>query len=307
MKFNQVIITISVLWIFFGSCSSKMEIPAYLWVDSVDFQITNAADQGTASHKITDVWVTADGKSLGMYQIPARIPVLEDGVTRLHIEAGVMLGGVPQKRGKYPFYTIQMLNPDLKKGKIDTLIPHFTYTENAKFYWKEDFESAGILFTAYGKSAPMRKTSDEALLFHHPQEENNYSGIVELPYNDNDTATVYHFEIRTINPVELTYQSAYYCLMEINFCITHDVEIGMITHSANSIILDKQVPLANLTGYENISNQNPVWKKVYVNFTEEIGYASSDQMKNFDIYIRSTISTNEKARFLFDNIKLIYN
>ena len=275
-----------------------MEIPSYLWIDSVHFQITDEAQQGTASHRITDVWVIANGKNLGLYQIPARIPILENGATLLNIDAGIMLGGVPQLRAKYPFYTTYTLTADLQRERIDTLTPRFTYTHATQFYFIEDFESAGIRFNAYETSAPLEKTSDEALIFRHPQEDNNYSGIIELPYND----TIHHFEIRTITPVNLTAQDINYCLMEINFRITHDVEIGMIAHSAYSSIPAQQIPLAHLVG-----NQNPEWKKVYVNFTQRIGGSSSFQMKNFDIYIRATIPYNEKnARFLFDNIKIVY-
>jgi hypothetical protein len=284
-----------------------MEVPSYIWIDSVAFHVTDEVVQGTASHKITDVWISANGKNLGMYQIPARIPILESGAVRLSIDAGVMHGGKSQMRYKYPFYTTYTLSSvNLKKGQIDTLYPSFTYTDYTQFYLIEDFESAGIKFKTYGTSAPLTKTSDKDLIFHHPKEINNYSGYIELPYK-NDSATVYHFEIRTVNPVELTYLNADYCLLEINFCITNHVEIGMIRHSANPSIPDKQIPLANLSGIDKTQNQKPIWKKVYVNFTQEIGEASASQMKNFDIYIRSTIASNDKAQYLFDNIKVVYS
>ena len=283
-----------------------MEIPSYIWVDSVSFQITDATIQGTASHKITDVWISANGKSLGVYQLPARIPILEYGATNLSIDAGILLGGVPQIRQKYPFYASYNIAANLKRGEIDTLQPHFTYTNNVNFYLIEDFETAGMLFQATDKSAPLSKTSDKSLLFYHPKEDNGYSGIIELPHTG-DSGTVYHFDIRTINPVNLNDQSLYYCLMEINFCITHHVEIGMISHSANSSIPDRQIPLANLSGLNDPKNEKPVWKKVYVNFTMAIGEGAGYQMRNFDIYIRSTIPSNEKATYLFDNIKLLYN
>lgn len=306
IKYLTLIIAAITPLVFLSGCSPKMEIPSYIWIDSVDFRITDEVKQGTASHKITDVWISANGANLGMYQLPARIPVLADGATRLSIGAGIMLGGIPQIRRAYPFYTSYDLTATLKKGKIDTIRPHFTYIDNAQFYLIEDFESAGFRFSAVGKSAPLNKTSDETLLFHHPKEDNNYSGILELPYT-NDSATVHHFEIRTLNPVNLTYLTAYYCLMELNFCITHDVEIGMIAHSANPALPDRQIPLANLAGVSNPKTDKPVWKKVYVNFSSEIGEESKYQMVNFDIYIRSTIAIGEEARYLFDNIKVVYN
>jgi len=305
-KHTTIIIAALVVLGFVSGCDPKMEIPSYIWIDSVSFQVTDEVLQGTASHKITDVWITANGKGLGMYQIPARIPILESGPTRLTIEAGIMLGGVPQTRYSYPFYTPYTLpSINLIKGKIDTLIPSFTYTNLTRFKTEcmEDFESAGIKFKTHGTSAPLKKTNDVNLIFHYPKEKNNYSGIIELPYK-NDSATVYHFEIRTVTPVELTYNGMRDCLMELNFCITDSVEIGMIIHSVNPSSPDRQVPLANLYGINKTEGEKPIWKKVYVNFTQDIGKATD--MKNFDIYIRSTIRSGEKARFLFDNIKLLY-
>jgi hypothetical protein len=306
MKIKYITIITAAITVlgFLSGCNPKMEIPSYIWIDSVDFRITDEGTQGTASHKITDVWVTANGKGIGMYQIPARIPILESGPTRLTLLAGIMLGGVPQTRFPYPFYTPYSLpSINLKKGQIDTLLPSFTYTNLTEFDFIEDFESAGIKFKPYGTSAPMTKTSDENLTFHFPKENNNYSGIIELPYK-NDSATVYHFEIRTVTPIELTSQNMLDCLMEINFCITHNVEIGMIVHSVSPTIPDKRIEIAKLSGYDTVSTVKPVWKKVYANFTQEIGKAT--EMKNFDIYIRATINDNEKARFLFDNIKLLH-
>ena len=300
IRILALIIAASTLW----SCNPKMEIPSYIWIDSVDFQVLEPALQGTASHKISDVKIVANGQSLGFYQLPARIPILEHGNTRLSINAGIMINGIPQLKAEYPFYTPYILNVDLKKGEIDTILPHFTYTDNTEFYHIENFESAGMQYAAYGTSAPLNKTNDKTLIFHQNKEDNKYSGIVELPYT-NDSATVYHFEFRTIKPVELNSSKIYDCLLEIDFRITHNVEIGMIVHSALPNTADRQVALANLWGHDNINAADNVWRKVYVNFTQSIGEAN--QMKNFDVYIRATISSNEKARFLFDNIKLIYH
>ena len=304
-----------IVCVFFWSCNPQMEIPSYIWIDSVDFQVSDPTSQGTASHRITDVRVTANGQSLGFYQLPAKIPILESGSTKLNIHACIMEGGVSIKRREYPFYTPYIVTADLKKGEIDTLRPSFKYTDGehgAQFINIENFESAGMLYVAYGQSAPLNRTSDNALMFHFPKEINNYSGLVELPYyNDTLKENVYFFEIRSINPIELNAFTLNTCLMELNFRITHHVEIGMIAHSALSTIADRQIPLANLTGYDDINNtsvSNNVWKKVYINFTDQIlNYSSNYQMKNFDVYIRATVEEKKQARFLFDNIKMVYD
>jgi len=295
----KYIISIALIFFIVG-CSPKMETPAYIWVDSIEFHVVND-NQGTASHKITDIRLTVNGTSLGLYQFPTRIPVLASGNTRLIFEAGIIDGGVAAKRRKYPFYTAYFMEVNLKKGEIDTLLPKFTYTDSTKFYFIENFESAGYIFKAHKEGgAPLEQTNDESLIFHYPKEPNNYSGIIELPYND----SIKYFEIRTTSQVELNANKISYCLMELNFCITDDIEIGIITHSANSEIKDQQIALANLIGSKN---QNPEWKKAYINYTEIIREAATSQMKNFDIYIKTYTPTSGKARFLFDNIKLVYS
>jgi len=309
MNFNKIsVFAITSLCFFLLSCNPKMEIPSYIWIENIDFQVANEAEQGTASHKITGVWITANGKNLGMYPLPTRIPILENGKTRIVIDAGIMVGGVSLKRVAYPFYASYDTTLNLKKGEIDTLRPIFTYMQNLTFKLMENFENAGNTFTAYGTSAPLDRTDNPDLIFRQTNESNNYSGIIDLPHT-NDTATVYHFEIRTISPVDLTFRNSDYCLMELNFCITDNIEIGMIAHSASSSFINKQIPLANLSGVDRTKNEKPVWKKAYINFSQGIGEeGASMQMKDFDIYIRSTVTSSTKdARFLFDNIKLIHN
>jgi hypothetical protein len=144
-----------------------MEVPAYIWIDNVEFNVAGD-EQGTASHKITDVWITVDGQSIGLYQFPTRIPVLANGKTRLIIEAGIMDGGVAAKRRKYPFYKIFSMDANFKKGGIDTILPKFTYADYTNFYFIEDFEKAGIHFAAKDSiGAPLEKTNDKLLVFNH--------------------------------------------------------------------------------------------------------------------------------------------
>jgi hypothetical protein len=170
------------------SCKSHVEIPAYVYVESVDF--IPADEQGTSSFKIPDVWVTVNGTGIGAYQLPALVPVIAEGSTDLIFEAGIKLNGRTEWRPKPSIFTYHKETVHLVKGKIDTISPVFYYN-SVKFALKENFESGGMSFHSVNGGAKLKPTADASLLFHYKNEPNNYSGIIQLP----DSNNVYFFEI----------------------------------------------------------------------------------------------------------------
>ena len=288
----------AIIGLLFWTCNSKVEIPAYIYVENVDFIITDPTLQGSSSSKITDVWVTVNGKNIGAYQLPALLPVIAEGNTELIFEAGIKLNGLSQQRPKYPLYTIHKEVINLRKGEIDTVFPVFKYQEIVKFPIIEDFENAGLKFFSIDSGVVLRKTNDNSLVFRNGNEPNNFSGIIELPASDN----IYFFEIKTTSPLMFNSSSAIDCFVELNFCFTQNVDIGIYCHypSASS----KQVPIITIIGQEN----NTEWNKIYVNLTKEMVDATTSTfgMTHFDVYMKSGVPKGKTARYLFDNIKIVH-
>jgi len=290
---NSILIGLGVVLL---SCDPNVDIPAYVYVENVDF-ITDS-EQGTASFKIPDVWVTVNGKGVGAYQLPALVPVIANGSTELIFEGGIRLNGQSEWRPKHPLFTLHKETLNLVKGKIDTVFPVFRYLDIVQFPLKEDFESAGLSFHSVNGGAELKKTQDASLLFRYRNEPNNFSGIIELPFAD----SIYFFELQTITPLYLTSNSAKDCLMELNFCFDANVEVGIYCHYANSSIKTRQIPIANIIGAPN----NTEWNKIYINFTDEMIDATAKSMTHFDIYMKCGIHKNSTAKFLFDNIKVVH-
>jgi len=280
------------------SCDPKMETPAYIYIENVDFYVTDFSTQGTASFKIPDVWVTVNGIGIGAYQLPALVPIIASGNTDLTIEAGFKMNGQSDLRPKHPLFTSYKKTVNLAKGKIDTIFPVFTYLSSVEFPFKEDFSSAGLNFYPVDSSAKLEKTSDPQLLFRYRDEPNNFSGIITLPYND----TIYFFEIKSTK-LELNANKAMDCIAELNFCFDANVEIGMCCYfPPSSSTRTQQLSIANLVGKPN----NTEWNKIYVNLTEDMRNATLKGMTHFDIYMKCGIHKDSTARFLFDNIKVVY-
>ena len=291
---NSILIGLGFLLL---SCSSKMETPCYIYIEEVDF-ITAYGEQGTASFKIPDIWVTVNGKNIGAYQLPALVPVITEGYTELIFEAGIKLNGQSEWRPKHPLLTLHKETINFIKGKIDTIYPVFRYQELVKIPLIENFEDAGLKFAGINGGAELEKTQDASLLFHYRSEPNNFSGIINLPASD----SIYFFEIKTISPLYLTSNSATDCLMEMNFCFDANVEIGMYCYYPNASIQIEQIPMTNIVGKPN----NTEWNKIYFNLTTEMRDATTKGMTHFDIYMKCGIHKDSTARFLFDNIKVVH-
>ena len=60
---RKAVLALLSLLILLSSCERKAEIPVYLRIDDFDVQ-TDFASQGTASHRITTVWIQVNGPIL---------------------------------------------------------------------------------------------------------------------------------------------------------------------------------------------------------------------------------------------------
>jgi hypothetical protein len=52
------------------------EIPSFIQIDSFVMEDNVLADEGSLSHDIRDAWVFIDDEMIGIYELPARIPIL---------------------------------------------------------------------------------------------------------------------------------------------------------------------------------------------------------------------------------------
>ena len=152
-------------------------------------------------------------------------------------------------------------------------------------------------FFSIDGSAELDKTDDPSLVFHHKNEPNNFSGIIELPYLD----SIYFFEIKS-KKLDLNSTTAMDCLVELNCCFDRNVEIGMYCYFSNSSIKTQQISIANIVGKPN----NTEWNKIYINLERERLDVLSKGLTYFEVYMKCGIPRDTTARFLFDNIKVVH-
>ena len=113
------------------ACGKEGEVPAYLSVPA--YTLTTTTDEGSASHKITDVWVFVEGQSIGAYQLPSLIPVVGVGPTELDFFPVIKENGILAFSIMYPFYTKTDTVIDLQPNETIELDLTTSYQEDINF------------------------------------------------------------------------------------------------------------------------------------------------------------------------------
>ena len=299
LKIKQILIALLYIIItpVFFSCNSDIDIPSYIYIEDVSFSISDRETKGTASHNVPFVFVTVDGTNIGCYQLPALVPVIASGQTNIRIGSGIKLNGLSAQRVEYPFYTSSNQSVTLTKEKTDTLRPSATYIDAAKFHFIDNFEEQTVFSSVEG--APLNIGNDDDLRFKYPGEYNGKYGIITISPED----SLPYFEIKSPTITSLPID----CFIELNYWFTEDVEVGIYCYTSNSQYKSKKIGIANIRASDTEKGES--WKKIYINLIDEINNESGSSginMDSFAFYFIGSASNGKNARFLFDNIKLIY-
>ena len=102
-------------------------------------------DEGGGTSKITDVWVSVNDRSLGIWELPARVPVLSNGSNRISIAAAIKQNGAFDDRLRYPFYRSYDTQVELAPETAVSVAPVVTYAESLSF-WVESFNEGSNQF-----------------------------------------------------------------------------------------------------------------------------------------------------------------
>jgi len=291
------LLLVSTMLIFLAGCERKAQVPVYLRIDDFGLQ-TNFATQGTASHRITTVWLEVDGEDIGAYELPIVAPIIANGETVVRVIPGINLNGQVSLRNQYEFYIphTQTINAPggsevrIKSG--NSQYPITQYTPITEINILEDFEGAGINFKATSKSdSSLLVTTDPAELFTEPglNEVNTKSGKVILPKGPSLV------EFESINRYVLP-KFGNNVYLEVNYKCEVPIIFGVFVHESLQKI---QAPVVAVvaTGGE--------WKKIYINLVSEV--SAYPNAINYSIFFGSanTDSQNKKEIFV-DNMKLVY-
>ncbi|MGB0368618.1 MAG: hypothetical protein ACPGD8_04385 [Flavobacteriales bacterium] len=277
-------LTFSLFSSSFSSCdliNPDEQIPAYLRIDSISLATSNG--EGEAVHNIVDAWVFDNEQLVGIFELPAVVPILNQGDANIRIRGGIKLNGQVATRIPYLYTqdyqgTIQLF-PDSQVSVNPTL----TYHSDVSFPWIEEFEGIGLSIEPtdvnngeiervqgteayHGESLKLTLEEDELIA------ECRLSNAVALPGGGNPVM------------LEFTYRS------------NHTLVAGVFSRDESGTF---QVPIIVLNPSED-------WNRIYLNLTDIISTNSGfiDHRPYFG-FLRDEDHQGE-AFAIIDNIRLLH-
>lgn len=301
MKKNYILLFFAVLVLFVSSCDDTDLTPAYLVITKEDLQ--NCVNVSTfnddqdeaygeielnaiASQNFKDVWVYLNGKNLGCWELPCKIPILPNYTDSNYVQLvpGIRLNGVSTMIPVYPFLapfnTTYYMDKD-KTYRLSDRNVKFKYAAAVKFPLLETFE----------QSTEFSSIDADGVNMEISTEDNKTVGKITLQ----DTVTL--FDIKS--PTYYLKGSGNFTFWEMDYKCDNDISIQLFVYTSTGTISPVSLVTLNKT--------NGVWKKIYINLTSTLtDYTTSAATIGVELVMTGNrLSNNNVTNFYFDNIKLI--
>jgi len=259
-------------------------IPGYLVINEIVLE-TDEATEGANTQAILDATVFANDQFVGTYELPATIPILENGNTTLNISGGIKNNGLIDNRIIYPFYNFVLkdleLLPDVKTPASPDTIITVSYFPNLNFEI-EDFEDVGLQFEAEPED------NAEINIISEPPEDVSRGQSLEVTLTPSNNV---FYRRSTFDMSNLPKGNAMY--LEIDYKGSVPLEVGIFTEDA---------PLVK--AFAGGINPTEEWTKVYFELTNEVARQTQNDL--FEIYLESRSSSLTTEKIYIDNIKFVY-
>jgi hypothetical protein len=279
----------------FSSClkfRGEQEIPAYIKVDSFNLVANPLIEEGVLTQNISDVWVFVDGKSLGCFELPTVIPVLESGNHQLILAPGVIFNGISGTRGQYPYLKpYKDVSFNFIIDSVITVTPVVHYYDNTVFTWIEDFEDGYVSLEPTNNS----DTSIQQLI--NTPTSPLYGHITGIGYLDNERRIL---ECATNADQSIGFElpaSSIPVFLEMDYNTNNHLSIGMFVQLTDGQLIQYPMVIVNPSG--------EVWKKIYINFTPLTNRYHNAAYYN--IFVRADKFDDVSEPVVkFDNFKLLF-
>ncbi|MEL6831535.1 MAG: hypothetical protein AAFP77_01010 [Bacteroidota bacterium] len=289
MKAILPTISLLVFLLSYSACdiiNPEEQVPAYLEIEPFTLN-TVAGAQGSANARIVEAWVFIDGAFLGVYDLPATVPVLAVGPTDIRIDAGIKENGVNDRPEPYPFYESYEVRLNLEANKTEVIQPTTRYTTNTKFAFIEDFEDIRpriFTETIFGQTE-LTRTQSEVF-------EGNFSGQFSVTREERPL-------------VEISSSVDFSGLQDEGIFVYLEVDYKSDAAVAWGIAGEQNAGSGQLQFYDPGFNPSLEWNKIYFHLSPLIFDAGIEDYKiAFQAFL--TESSPDSANVFLDNIKLVH-
>jgi hypothetical protein len=271
--------------IFTGCNKEKLKSPEAFFIKTGAVGVNTITAHGSASHKITDLWLYVDGNFKGTYPVGSTLPITSSsGHARINIYGGIKNNGISFTRLPYDFYENLQIDTTVTPGTTVNRNLNFTYKSASKFLFMETFEGGtqGINMVA--------SIDSDLNSFFLENSSASFEGAC-MKFTIDDVNKFARFQSTSLFALPLYGVPAY---LEINYKCDQPFEVGVYTSSGDF------KPAANV-------NTSSEWNKIYILLSTASG--SSPVSLNQGIYVKAIKDQGNgapaSATIYIDNIKVI--
>ena len=286
MKKYFLILLVLILFIT-NSCIKNNTDPSWIYIDTWKLQANQTNLEGDiSSHNITNAYLLIDDNVIGYFQLPIKLPILQEGTKKISIYPAINNNGISSTKRCYPFLQPYIISTNLKKNETTNLSPTTKYYTNTKF-WIENFEDAGLKIQTDPNYSPVLTTgSDPAILKY-----GHKYGWIHLTKIDSVWLGV-------TQKMSLPQYGAE-VFLEIDYMNTNNLFTGVNCYGNATFLSNPTIQI------NTQSNDSKKWKKIYIDLKEIISYSTS--YYQFEQYFQAQLDTGKEFSDIYiDNIKLVY-
>jgi hypothetical protein len=274
--------------LFIGCNKEKQKAPEAFLIQpgSINLAITDPTVQGTASHKITDIWYYVNGKFKGAFPVSSKFPVASTGPTALAFFPGIKNNGISATRQPYEFYAAIYMDTSVAPTTLVNRNFTFSYKTDTKFRWLENFEGFG---TVSGISIQNSNNTDTSFTILNKLTDPNavvYEGNKGMYFAVDNNKRTAQFQSVFQYALPKAGQPVY---LEMNYKCTAGFEVGVYAGTQ--------------FWYVAGINASPEWNKIYIQLSSGVSNLPGD----CGWYVR-TIKLDQstsKEEFWIDNLKIL--
>jgi hypothetical protein len=272
--------------LFLISCSKKNPEPAWLKISEWNLNSNKTNKEGELSHNFSNAYIEIDDKTIGFFELPIQLPILETGNHTIKIYPVVLNNGISASKTIYPFCTPFKLDIELTQNKTTVISPQTSYYTDCNF-WIEDFEDAGIKLRSDSGYEDLFSTGNDKKYLKFG---NNYGRILVTTKNP-------YWQGQTTTNSSLPKGKNVY--LELDYLNTTNLLTGIHITNTSGVSYNPNVTL-NAQDKTNLK-----WKKVYIDLRQMVSYSMYGSI--FEQYFNVVNNSSADSSFvLIDNIKLIY-
>lgn len=289
MKYKRSLIYLLLLSLVFTyGCeiiNPAEDIPASIHINVP--QVEMEPGQGSARHKITEVWTIAGPDLLGAFGTPTDVHFIPKGTTtRMEFRPGIRNNGILDAAIVYPMMTEYVIELETTPGSLSVVTPVFRYKPEAVFSLVTDFETVNDFIDNRDTIPASNLVRTDVEPF-----EGNFSGEIILTSDANFIEVANAISLADL-PIDGT-------------------ETYLEFHYKSEVNLDIGLLGSTLTG-QNFSNffytllPSDDWNKIYIELTDVL---ENSGFPSYKILFRSRYPSNGTAtsyKILLDNIKVVH-